>query len=306
MPAHDWPGRLGAAVLHYRQPEDALRTVEALLAQTLMPDDVLVVDNRSGEGSAEWLRETLPASTRLMEAAENGGYAAGMNLALRDLLGRDAQLVLLLTHECVLAPDAVDQLVARFRERPSLGVAGPLLAYTSAPWQVFSAGVRLDPRTWDVRHIGSREPLADWRGAPAQVVDSLDGSCLLVRAAVFESIGPLDERYFMYWEETEYLQRARRAGWILECVPAAMAWQEPKGVPPYLDTRNRLRFIARAAPRRKLARELLRVPARLVREAVSRSTPHETRAALPRRARGLRDFLLCRWGPPGTVEDNRR
>jgi GT2 family glycosyltransferase len=299
-PAPTAPGKLGAAILHYRRPEDVLETVDALLAQTLAPDEVLVVDNASGDRSVERLRAGLPAQVRLLEAPENGGYAAGMNLAVSDLLGAGVRLVLLLTHECVLAPDALARLVARFREQPRLGAAGPLLARRTDPDLVYSAGVRLDPRNWDTRHIGSREPLAAWRDGAPHAVDSLDGACLLVRAEVFESIGSLDERYFMYWEETAYLGRARQAGWTVECVPGAMAWQETKGVPPYLDTRNRLRFVAQTAPRRMLARELLRVAVRLVRESASASTPHEKRSALPHRARGLRDFVLGRWGPPRT------
>jgi N-acetylglucosaminyl-diphospho-decaprenol L-rhamnosyltransferase len=297
-PGPSGPGRLGAAILHYRQPEDALRTVEALLAQTLPPDHVLVVDNASGDPFVEPLRARLPDRVRLVVAAENRGYAAGMNLALRELLGSGARLLLLLTHECLLAPTALERLVARASEQPGVGVTGPLLAYRSAPDQTFSAGVRLDPRNWDVRHIGSREPLAAWRDGAPRPVDSLDGSCMLLRSEVVESIGPLDERYFMYWEETEYAARARRAGWTVECVPGAVAWQEPKGVPPYLDTRNRLRFVAQTAPPRMLARELLRVPVRLVREQLSSSTPPERRAGLPLRALGLRDFVLRRWGPP--------
>jgi GT2 family glycosyltransferase len=99
----------------------------------------------------------------------------------------------------------------------------------------------------------------------------------------------------MYFEELDYFVRVQRAGWHVECEPAARAWQEPGRKPAYLWTRNRLRFLARNAPRRKLIRE---VAGLLVRATQDLGT--DSGGASRRRSTliALVHFLLRRTGAP--------
>src|SRR5437867_12685154 len=116
--------RVGAVVLHYRLWPRVLQTLEALVSQTRPPDEIVVVDNHSGDGSVGRLRRAFP-SIHVIEARENGGYAAGMNIGTDAVLGRGADAILLLTHECRMAPDALGELVARLEVEPALGAVGP-------------------------------------------------------------------------------------------------------------------------------------------------------------------------------------
>lgn len=131
-----------------------------------------------------------------------------------------------------------------------------MVGLNSEPDRVYSAGGRVDPATWQLRHHHEPAAVDSWRDAEPRTVYWLDGSALLLRRAAIDGRGPFDEGYFMYFEETDLLQLAE-AGWRLECVPRARAWQEPGPKPKYLWTRNRLRFLARRAPRRALLREVL-------------------------------------------------
>jgi len=183
-------------------------------------------------------------SVHVVESRSNGGYATGMNLGYRSL-GGHCDLVLLLTHECRLAPEALEILADRLDKVSNLGCVGPLLGYLSSPERVFSAGVTfLGPRRRP-RHLASPDRIADWEHAAPISCDSLDGACLLLRSKAFESVGLLDEGYFLYFEETELLCRLRKAGLSVECVPKALAWQEPGRLPLALFVRNRLRFVSR-------------------------------------------------------------
>jgi GT2 family glycosyltransferase len=292
--------KVGAVVLHYRFWPRVRSTLEALLSQTRRPDEIVLVDNRSDDGSAESIRGAFP-QVEVIEARLNRGYAAGMNIGLHAMLSRGAEAILLLTHECRLAPDALRALVARLEEEPILGAVGPLLAYESAPHLVFSAGGSLRPRDWRGVHLREPDRVDDWRGRDPHAVEWLDGAAILLRDAAARALGKLDEDYFMYYEETEYLVRLRAAGWKVECVPAAVAWQESGGKPDYLFTRNRLRFVARVAPRRVLLLELARELRSLIEN--SRRPRSTAEIAVDReRRRAVLHFLLRRWGP-GPTDD---
>jgi GT2 family glycosyltransferase len=250
-----------------------------------------VVDNASGDGSPPAIAARFP-EVELLEAPENGGYAAGMNLGLARLgafspAGETApDAVLLLTHECLLDREALAALAARLEEAPEVGAVGPLLGFLDDRERVFSAGARIDERTWDGVHLRQPAEMAGWRGRPPHRVDWLDGSCLLARWAAVRAAGAIDERYFMYFEEVDWLRRLAGLGWAVECVPAARAWQQPGVMPDFVAARNRLGFVQRFAPRRILARELLR------------QAWYALRLRRPGRLAGTLAFLRGDWGRP--------
>jgi hypothetical protein len=240
-----------AVVLHYRFWPAVRETLDALLEQ-LPPDMIVIVDNASLDGSSAEIRKSYP-ECRLVEADQNRGYGAGMNLGVRYTSGD----VLLLTHECLLSPGTVATLEHRFAEHPDVGIAGPVLMDGRQADVVFSAGGIFDSRMRQFhRHVP--EPLSDDVGATSIGPAWLDGSCLLIRRAVLDR-RRFDEGYFLYFEDTEFCVRAGQDGWRIECVPGALAHQAPGvgGRAVALWTRNRLRFVWRNA-RRHFAREFAR------------------------------------------------
>jgi GT2 family glycosyltransferase len=295
--------KVGAVVLHYRFWPEVGSTLNALLSQSRPPDRVVVIDNRSDDGSLSQLRESFPG-IEVIEAGANLGYGAGMNLGMEHLMKQSMDGLLLLTHECRLAPNALEALVGRLEEQPGVGAVGPLLAYRSRPTVVFSAGGEIDRRIWRPRHLHDPRLLAEWVGRPPRTAEWLDGAAVLLRSEAVREAGMLDESYFLYFEETEYLLVMGRRGWSVECVPAAVAWQEPGTRPPYLWLRNRLRFLARTAPKRHVLREASRLAASVVRNSFLPSgdaTPTEIRD----RRRALLHFLARRWGPDASRVESR-
>jgi len=291
------PMRVGAVVLHYRFWPQVEETLQALLRQSHLPDHVVVVDNASGDGSARKIARAFPA-VDVIQMDRNVGYGAGMNAGVEQLLARNADAILLLTHECRLAPTALGSLLDRLDQEPMVAAVGPLLAYRSHPERVFSAGGSIDRSAWRPRHIHEPALVEEWSGRPAHEVEWVDGAAVVLRASAVRTVGKLDEDYFLYFEETEYLLRLRQLGWSIECVPAALAWQEPGSRPTYLWFRNRLRFLGRTAPKRHVIREASRLGMSVVRNTIS-PNPRLTFTDIRDRRRALFHFLLRRWGPDG-------
>ena len=288
---------IGAGILHYRFWPEVRPTLDSLLGQTRPPDFTFVLDNGSQDGSTDALREAYPQLS-VGEVTDNVGPVGGMNLILDQLLDRDLDMILLLTHETVMAPDALAALAARLAEGERLGVVGPLLGYRSAPDRLWSAGGIINPRTWDIDHVLEPAEISAWRGAAPRPAQWLDGACLLFRAEAVRSVGRLHEAFFMMFDEPDFQLRLQAAGWEIECVPAALARQEPGNKPDYVFTRNRLGFLARRAPRRVLVRGLGTVCAGIVRDCVHPRPGRGGRWHALMRARGVLDFARNRWGRP--------
>lgn len=288
--------RIGAVVLHYRYWPAVNDTLDALAAQDHPIEHILVIDNASGDGSADRLRGR--ADIELVEADSNGGYAAGMNLGIELLQSRSLDAVLLLTHEAVLNPTGLSALASALEAHPDLGAVGPLLAWRDQPDRVYSAGVSFSPRSWSTHHIGANDPVTSWSDRGLQPADSLDGAAALIRRAAIDATGRISEDYFLYFEEADYFVRMRRAGWTVACIPAALAMQQPGDPPGALWVRNELRFLADNAPRRILAREVLRTTYHAVGDVL-----HGRGAGARDRVAGLAAFVSGR--PAATLVGRR-
>lgn len=287
---------VGAVVLLYRSWPGVCETIDALLRQSHPPASVLVVDNGSEESELSELEATYPG-IELIRAGSNRGYSAGMNLGIARMQQSGFGQILLLTHDCILDPQCLNRLGSRMDDNPRLGAVGPLLRRRDDPGAVWSAGGGIRTGNGHPHHLGSGEPVEQWHYRPPHPVEWLDGACLLLNAEAVSQAGLLDERFFLYFEDAEYACRLKRAGWEVECVPAAVAAQEPSELPEYLTVRNRLGFMRSCGPRSLLWAELRRIGLNLVRDSL-RPPSAAQRDTLAERARALFDFLLNRWGPP--------
>ena len=236
----------------------------ALMSLTTITDPslrVVVVDNASSDDTVERARR-FPGVV-VVEAGGNDGYAAGANTGARHARPRDH--VLFANADVVWEPDTVRTLSSHVSRDPSCGIAFPMLCARTGELQ---HSIRFDPPTrrtladavlggtragrWGVGEVERRA--AAYSGQ--RDVDWASGAAMLVSRACLDDLGGLDESFFLYSEETEFCQRARRRGWRVQFVPQARVVHDGGGLQsvPWLyalRTRNRLRLHARsnAAPR---------------------------------------------------------
>jgi GT2 family glycosyltransferase len=177
---------------------------------------------------------------RIITMPGNTGYAGGMSRALDYwLTASSAVFGLLLTQDVVLEPGSLGRLRQRLESWPEAGIAGPVIK-DSRTMSVFSAGGIQDRRSARVRSLRSV------RTRQAYCTDWLDGCALLIRRAVAEQLRTFDARFFMYYEEIDFCERARRRGWTIVLEPSAIALQEKDLLPGahyfYYTARNRYLF----------------------------------------------------------------
>lgn len=229
--------RLLIVILNYRTAELTLACLRSLAKEIpLLPGaTVVVTDNASGDGSAETITKGIreggmSAWARCEPLPENGGYAYGNNAAIREALaGKNSpDFVLLLNPDTELLPGAVRNLLAFMHAHPECAIAGSRLedeqgnAHCSAfnfptAWSELDRGLELGIVT---RLLGNRTVQRPIPDEPCEV-DWVAGASMLVRREVFERVGLIDEAYFLYFEEVDFLLRAKRAGFRTYYVPAS-------------------------------------------------------------------------------------
>jgi GT2 family glycosyltransferase len=201
-----------------------------------VPHEVILVDNASSDGSADWLRSggarALLGATplRVVVNDENRGFAGANNQAIA--LSR-APFVFLLNSDADVTPGAVDALLATLRSDPRIGAVGPRLLNTDGTLQ--HSVWRNPPTVREILLSGS----GAWRLLPPRVrgelllgghwehdrrrdVPMLFGAAVLARREMIEAVGGLDERFHMYSEDIEWCLRITRGGWRLVFEPAAV------------------------------------------------------------------------------------
>jgi GT2 family glycosyltransferase len=185
-----------------------------------------VVDNGSGDGTVDVVRERFPA-VRVIER-ENRGLSAGWNTGIR---ATASEHVLLLNADAWLLDGALSALVAAADRHPRAAAIGPRLENTDGTLQ---RSVRGYPTAWRLateylylRKLAPRSRAlnafygAGFDHAREREVEWLMGACLLVRRAVFDEVGPFDERYFLFSEEVDWMRRAADRGWSVVFTPDA-------------------------------------------------------------------------------------
>lgn len=245
---------VAAAVLNFGTPEQTWLAVRSLQTSFRIPDRILVVDNGSRDGSVDALKASL-AGVEILANPINLGFSGGCNLAIRAALDAGAEYILLVNSDVVLAPDALGALLAHMEADPRIGIAGPLLRSRQEPGLVASAGISYSRHTGRMRQLSAGDPstsAAEW----SRGVDAISGCVMLIRRAVFERIGLLDEAYFFSFEDIDFCLRAADAGFRSACVRGAAAYHEGGGTighrsaeRVYFATRNHLRLQAWSGPR---------------------------------------------------------
>lgn len=227
--------RIVVATVNYRAGDLVLQGLPALMTELsrFAQGVAVVVDNASPNGDGELLAEGLaamgsPAAVRLVRSPLNGGFAAGNNLAFAEAkaLGWIPDAILLLNPDAEMRPGAIEEMVRVMFSRPRVGVVGARLEnedgstwiaafHFPTPMREFAGELGLGTlvRRWPT--------LIEETGTPAEA-DWVSGACMMINTRLIDELGPLDETYFLYFEEVDYQLQARRAGWEVWHVPDAL------------------------------------------------------------------------------------
>lgn len=188
--------------------------------------ELIVVDNGSRDGSAEYLRKEYP-DCALIECAENLGFARANNVGYEKASG---DYVVLLNSDAFLVGGSLAAAVELMDRHPEVGLAGGRLIGEDGAWQ---PSARSFPGLWNdfiiATGLSARNRQSRIFGRPDLtyldqgkdiLCDWVPGAFTIIRRPIVEELGLFDERFFLYYEEVDLCRRIKKAGWKIAYWPA--------------------------------------------------------------------------------------
>ncbi len=265
--------------------------------------NVVVIDN----GSREKLN--LPQDylgnipLKIIVKEKNLGFTGGHNAGINYALSKNADYVLVLNNDVVVDPNLISQLIKALEKNSKYAIASPKIYFSPGfefhkdrykeedKGRVFwYAGGIMDFRNVIAKHRGVDE-VDNGQYQKTEETNFVTGACLLVKKEVLERVGFFDDKYFLYYEDSDLSQRVRRAGYKIIYAPDAVVWHRNaeaaggSGSPlqDYYISRNRLLFGLKYAP--------LRSKAALIKESIRLLV-----IGRQWQKKGIRDFYLGKFG----------
>jgi GT2 family glycosyltransferase len=224
--------------------KECIRTCLKSLARISYPNyEVVVVDNASIDGSIEEIESNFP-DVRIVKNSENLGYTGGNNVGMRYALDRAADYILLMNDDIIVSPNLVEELVKAFKcSSEKVGMTGPRIKC----WPTTNRLYQQYGRTNYYLQLGCMD--LNNATKPAEV-EWIYGTCALISREVVERVGFLDNNFFLYFEDADFCERVRKAGYKIVYVPSAIVYHDVSEsfsgtmnpVELYYVTRNELLF----------------------------------------------------------------
>lgn len=300
--------KVNVIVLTWNQCAVTLECLASLRDQQYPNVEITLVDNGSVDDTVPTIKEQFPEVT-IIENGENLGFAEGNNVGLRRALEGDADYLMLLNNDTVVAPSMIGDLVGIMMADPTIGISGPKMLYFDQPETIWCAGNRIDTRTGESIRLRA-EQADDDRDQSLLDVDFITACAICLRRDLVEAVGLLDSRFFIYYEETDWCARARARGWRIVYVPTARLWHKVSATmgttspaTEYYMTRNVLLYLAkngRGITRLASLTRAILGNARTVAAYSLKAAHRERKRNRDARLYAMRDACIGRWGKMGS------
>lgn len=208
--------------------------------------DIVIIDNGSTDDSIKKAKEAFD-NLIIIETGKNNGVAKGNNIGIKYAIDNNYEYVLLLNNDTEVAPDMLTNMMKKASSNTLVTCKMYFYEPNNSLW---CAGGKINWNRGTTTHFGEDE-LDTGQYNESKFVEFTPTCCLLIHRNVFEKVGFMDEKYFMYYDDTDFCVRANNAGFKIWYESSAKLWHkvssssggsESKLCIYYL-TRNRLYFI---------------------------------------------------------------
>lgn len=275
--------KIAIVILNYKNIADTLDCIASL--EKVHIDDFslsIILVNNDTENTYTLSDFKTKFPLEIINNPINNGFSGGNNVGIKKALLQGVEYVLLLNNDTLVDPSFVKELVKSANLQPNSGALSPKI--------YFAKGCEFHKTRYTKEELGKvlwyAGGLMDWRNVigthrgvdevdkgqydEESTTDFVTGCCMLIPSDVLKKIGILDERYFLYYEDSDLSERIKRAGFSLSFVSRAIIWHKNGGaaggsgssLQDYYISRNRLLFGMTYAPMKSkiaLVRESLSI-----------------------------------------------
>lgn len=224
--------------------------LKSIVSQDYGSIDVILVDNGSTDGSVEWLKSNY-STVSLIESKKNEGFGEGCNVGIDYAITHGAEYILLLNTDTILKKNLVSELV-KYADCKTVTTATTYCGEKDDKKLWYSGG-KIDYLTANTNQLLYREDNQN----PTYEVDFVSGCCMLIHKGIFEKVGKFDKNFYLYYEDTDFCVRMKKAHIKMLYVTTTSLWHKVGGSSvggnemscstQYYVTRNRLLFAEKYA-----------------------------------------------------------
>jgi hypothetical protein len=223
-----------AVVVRYALDSPLAQCIAALVASTVLPDEICVVDNRPSDGLVDKVREAFP-EILVRRKTRNVGFAAGCNEGIRKT---KSDLILIVNDDTTVHPDCIRHLVSAFEQQPRLAACQPKILSAENPSYF--------------EYAGSSGGFLDMFGVPflrGRMIETVErdegqydderevlwasGAAMMIRRSALQVVGLFDEAFFAHQEEIDLCWRMHTMGYSMRVIPRSAAYHIGGGTLPY-------------------------------------------------------------------------
>lgn len=287
--------KVGIVILNYKVAHLAIKAVHSVLKSSYKNIHIYLVDNNSKDELAELAQKEFENNKQvtMLYLKNNTGYTGGNNVGAKAALKDSCDWVLLFNPDAVVEKDTIEIMLERAIAN-NAQLVNPKIYFAQSK-KIWFAGKIFDKLNVLGHHRGVDEEDTGKYDTEEELEDGT-GCALFVKDEVFKKIGYLDERYFLYYEESDFIYRARQSGFKVMYIPKAIVYHDNAkstglGSPlqDYFITRNRMLFAKKFLP--------FRTQFALIREAMRTSIKYSTRRL------ALMDYLMGNFGKGSYIKD---
>lgn len=203
----------------YAVTADCIRSLQQVMG---IKYDIILIDNKSEDNSAEMFNRHFP-EIRLIEANANLGFAGGNNLGIAYAVRENYDYIMLLNNDTIVEPDFLTPLISYMEQHPDTGVIQPLIYFQHDRSLVWNGGSYYN-RWLSRAHTPGYNKRLQPNSTSLQEVDWVTGCAFFTRASIFQELGMLNDRFFMYYEDVDLSFRIKKAGYRLMYQPESIIY----------------------------------------------------------------------------------
>lgn len=188
-------------IANFNNKKDITPCIKSLI-KAYSKINIIVVDNASIDCSLLEIESLKYRNLKIIKNKRNLGFAKGMNKGIKFALKQGAQNVLLLNPDTLVEKGFLEPLLNN-----QAGINGPVIKFQRKGKWVYDFGGKINFWLGRASHYESLNPKSNFNQP-----DYISGCCLLIKREVFKKIGLLDEKYFLFFEDSDFCLRARKAG----------------------------------------------------------------------------------------------
>ncbi len=213
--------KVASIVLTWNSGEFIEQAIDSLL-RSVYPTDILIVDNDSSDNTRAIIAKKYP-ELRLVNSESNLGYAGGNNFGIRLLEAENLDYIFILNPDASVDKNCIGRLVERLEREKQVAAVSPLIYFDGSNDNLWFSGSWMKWRTGERIQVPT---IDNGQFKDDGYTDFVNGCAMMIRIEAMKDVGMMDERFFLYCEETDWSLRLIKQGYLIGLQGNATAWHK--------------------------------------------------------------------------------